>query len=1104
VSIKAVTIKGFKTFANRTELKLSDRLTAVVGPNGSGKSNLVDAIRWGIGEKTTSLLRIGRPSEVIFAGLGDKKPLSAAEVTIELDNSAGVYPVDADMAIITRRIFRSGESEFEISGEKCRLKDIENLFRGTGLGKQTYSVVGQGEVDLVLAATPGERLTTMEELAGVDVMKATKRSVEAKIEKAQGAMAQIHASVSEQKHNYERLQVQAEILKKYEQIRERASHLRLQLLLIESRELSLGLESLSSKISMIKIKGNESQDELNLLEGNTNNATKLSELAKNRDVAQKEREGAIVVQTRVTSELEHMQEKSKEIEAELHNNLLNIESANGKIVSRQTQTKNLMKAIADLEEDYKTSRGRLEEIENSSIGVGENKSERTKLQSILDKVKRETNQIRSELSSCESKLTIQRERYRQSTETLSKLESQEMKEAPSLSDLPIKLADIIKQIDTNVSEVEDIRGNLDKLTVEQAQNSAETRTINSEISNLNKTLERLEFLPSSCGYPLLHEKVDLSKFSDEQKNLIQNQLDWIVVEKDKAFDLPNVVPEGVDTTIVVGDVDVEFCDSLGESLETSRSIAITKDGFITLKGKFISRAREKISESSIKSRIEELEKSLKDKTNSSLELQEKINRAKQEIEQKNQQTKDLRVHEHELSKNISSIEAQIIEVEKSEQKRQSDIKSQKENGEKLTSQIKELEGEFEELQNRLTVSIQASRDAGKNLSDFDEKSLQAHKERADFERKLAEAKANLNKKEIELRDAKKELEGSTTEIESLKEQINQTQERCKALEIEGKEIAGRIIEGERTLNTAKMTIMRTERIEKECQEGRENLESEEEERQKQIKTIGARISRYSKETHQIELEMMEKKTKKERVINDIIDFGGDPNAYIEDTDVESMKFELSNCTRQLAEYGAVNLTATDEARKAEERLNFLDGQLSDLGQTEANLRSSLQEVEARINESFESVYRSVEKEFRRLADVLFSGAEGNLKRIKDDDGTTIGVHVEFMLPGRRMRSLQSLSGGEKTLGALALLFAFFRTKSSPFCILDEVDAALDDANVERFTNLLRTEAKDTQFVVITHNKETMKWCDALYGITLDSSGTSKVVGVKLDEKYTRE
>lgn len=136
--------------------------------------------------------------------------------------------------------------------------------------------------------------------------------------------------------------------------------------------------------------------------------------------------------------------------------------------------------------------------------------------------------------------------------------------------------------------------------------------------------------------------------------------------------------------------------------------------------------------------------------------------------------------------------------------------------------------------------------------------------------------------------------------------------------------------------------------------------------------------------------------------------------------------------------------------------------------------------------------------------MLFSGAEGNLKRIKDDDGTTIGVHVEFMLPGRRMRSLQSLSGGEKTLGALALLFAFFRTKSSPFCILDEVDAALDDANVERFTNLLRTEAKDTQFVVITHNKETMKWCDALYGITLDSSGTSKVVGVKLDEKYTRE
>ncbi|MCK5744080.1 MAG: AAA family ATPase, partial [Caldisericia bacterium] len=272
------------------------------------------------------------------------------------------------------------------------------------------------------------------------------------------------------------------------------------------------------------------------------------------------------------------------------------------------------------------------------------------------------------------------------------------------------------------------------------------------------------------------------------------------------------------------------------------------------------------------------------------------------------------------------------------------------------------------------------------------------------------------------------------------------------------------------------------------------------ERENKIKTVRSRLGRYSSEKHKIELQQVELRTKRDRQVSDISEMGGSPDGYIEDTDVDAMRVELSDKSRQLAEYGAVNMRAVEEAETARERLNFIEGQLNDLAQTDANLRASLGELETRIRENFERVYQTIEKEFRRLADVLFPGAVGNLKRIRDENTETIGVQVEFMLPGRRMKNLHGLSGGEKTLGALALLFAFFRTKSSPFCVLDEVDAALDDNNVERFTKLLRTEAKDTQFVVITHNKETMRWCDTLYGITLDSSGTSMVVGVKLDEK----
>jgi chromosome segregation protein len=319
-----------------------------------------------------------------------------------------------------------------------------------------------------------------------------------------------------------------------------------------------------------------------------------------------------------------------------------------------------------------------------------------------------------------------------------------------------------------------------------------------------------------------------------------------------------------------------------------------------------------------------------------------------------------------------------------------------------------------------------------------------------------------------------------------------------ALEEELKILEQGIIDTERAFNSAKMTIIRTERLEKEIAEKKEEVMALSEKRANTSKAVRGKLTRLSQELHQIELESVELKVKRENVIAQIAESGGSLDMPIETTDIEELKAEVSNTTRQLAEYGAVNMSAKDDAMSAKERMNFMQGQLEDIAQSEANLKAALSEVEVRIKNTFEELYRSVEQHFRRLADVLFPGAVGNLKRMYSENGETEGVEVEFMLPGRRIKGLHALSGGEKTLGAMALLFAFFKTRSSPFCILDEVDAALDDNNIDRFTRLLDSEAHETQFVIITHNKETMRNCDALYGITLDTSGTSKAISVKLD------
>ncbi len=1098
MSIQTVTIKGFKTFAKTVKLKLSERLTAVVGPNGSGKSNLVDAIRWGIGEKTLNLLRVNKPSDIIFAGIGDRKPLSMAEVSIQLDNKNNAYPSDENELEIKRRIYRNGETEFEINGNNCRLKDIGDLFRGTGLGKQTYSVVGQGEVDLVLSATPGERLRTMEELAGVDILRNTKRSVERKLEKANVEMGRINASINEQKHNYERLRIQSEILNKYKSISDRATHLKLQLLLIGIREIEHELESFMSRYRVINIKQKESEDELSSLESDSSMKSKIVDLDKKKETVHREREEALVIKTRRSSELEHKRERLESISDEIQKAILAVESGKKEAISKENLIRKLTEQVEVEREEVEKTKVELSKIEAPDTNEKDENRKRGELTRELDKQKQSTNKIRSKLATCESELTVLRERLRQTGKTIEQLQNIK-EEEPEENNLEEQLQNIESEIADLKSKQTKTQSKKDDISNQLAGLKAEIKTGRKELEQKKAQLDGLKFLPSKIGKQILAKSLDLSSFSTDEKTLIKNKLDWIIAEDD-AQEIMENIPSNSGATIVLGVPSFNMTPDIKTALEGKESIQLTKNGHLIIEGKYIFQTEGKVSETSISQDIKNisaiitnLEKETRKLGTEFAEINSILNNLNSEISEK---TKE----QSRLQREQTQIITRREELEHRKIKRVEDLeKLQKEIEQFRNSETGKTE-ELQELQKNLGEAISLVRDTGNKLAEFDQERLTREKSRAEFERKIATVGRAVDQAENALKETIQNLEREKTAHKSLKKSVTEFDEGSKKLETESKTISEEIIVSERELNTANMTVVRTERLEKEFASEREELQESEFERENKIKTVRSRLGRYGSEKHKIELQQVELRTKRDRQVSDISEMGGSPDGYIEDTDVDAMRVELSDKSRQLAEYGAVNMRAVEEAETARERLNFIEGQLNDLAQTDANLRASLAELETKIRENFERVYQTIEKEFRRLADVLFPCAVGNLKRIRDENTETIGVQVEFMLPGRRMKNLHGLSGGEKTLGALALLFAFFRTKSSPFCVLDEVDAALDDNNVERFTKLLRTEAKDTQFVVITHNKETMRWCDTLYGITLDSSGTSMVVGVKLDEK----
>lgn len=1185
--LKKLEIQGFKSFADRIALEFSAGITSVVGPNGSGKSNIADAIRWVLGEQSVKTLRGSKMEDVIFAGTEHRKPLGFAEVSITIDNSSGKLPVAYSEVTVTRRVFRSGESEYLINKTPCRLKDIYELFLDTGIGKEGYSVIGQGRVDEILSTKSEDRRGIFEEASGIMKYKIRKLEAEKKLELTKQNLLRINDIINELENQLEPLRIQSEAARKYLNLKESLKELEVNVYLNnidKFREKLKGLEdqytsarenvdSENAHLDKITFENGKKTELLKSLDERLNtirqeyysiegsleryqaeiriNEEKLTGIRQNIERIDNEVEELNLKKVEMLEDkesrqrkLEYLNKQYDDFAAKLSDYEKQLETVMSNLTESERYIENLKIAVMDkldILSDKKTQinyvKTHIEGIEKRQKSI-DNEMFQLSLETDREKIKKEElseniqshkkiiNDMKTRIecmekskSELESKLAEQRKkqnalktefqvkssRYRILSDMERNLEgySRSVKEflhacngSPELSEgIHGALAQLIKVDEKFVTAIEMSLGGALQNIVTTCEEDAK-RAIEFLKS---KKLGRATFLPISSvkGRSLdgnVLSKVrntdgfcgvasDLVKCDDKYNEIILSTLGRVVVVEnmDCAIKMARSFNYGFRIVTLDGDIFNTGGSITGGSSE-SRNIGL------------LSRSREiqdiknqidriKLDETIIENEISEV---IKNVTIS----EEEISQLKSEY--KNSELTLIRDESHmaQIDENMlkNTARMDMLKQEKEQLSRQKDetegeLEKYKAELEQIESEItrtKEIIAQNQEkhkedqkardlLHNDITdfkISVNSIQESLKNVQESLEKVesesevLEKNIKRKEIEktRNIAEINSVMEKNEgimLSIKKQEQEKDGKTFELDSIAEEK-------KILEEEHYDIVNKINEINKNLMLMQEELSRLE-IRKAKIEG-------------DIEVIQNRMWDEYELTYTNALPLRK-------------DIGGITSAH-------KRIDELKSGIREL---GHVNVNSIDEYVKTKERYEFMTVQKNDMEQAKEKLHRVISEITSVMKKQFMEQFKLINENFNIVFKELFDGGRAELKLTDEGNILESGIEIEVQPPGKKLQNMMLLSGGERAFTAIALLFAILRLKPSPFCVLDEIEAALDDANVYRFAEYLRNFSKNTQFVVITHRKGTMEASDMLYGVTMQERGISNIVSMEMKE-----
>jgi chromosome segregation protein len=1193
--LKELELFGFKSFAQKTPLRLEKGVSAIVGPNGCGKSNIADAIRWVLGEQRMRVLRGQQMQDVIFNGTDERHPLGMTEVTLTLDNSAGTLPIEYSEVSVSRRLFRSGESEYYLNKQQCRRKDIVELLMGSGVGADSYSLIEQGRIDLILSSKPEERRYIFEDAAGIIKYKSRKDSALRKMERAEGNLLRLQDTIIEVRRQINSLKRQASAAQRYRKHRDELRSLDLRLALLKYQELDAeysGLRTrkkeLGDRLEEIAAKqsGEESEVEtirLNMLEREKTLSQSHEQSHDLRSQIEKNESQIALLRERVSAIDEREKRDLAEI-AELERSLEVLNEEHRVIGENEREALDqAAKAQHELEEKV-AQLARLTE----KLSVCENTEEELRSLSI-EKLNRKIN-LQNELGVMETNLDVLSrriaklaERKVQVEQSVSQFETRLSETRSMINSLRAALASLSSDISSLTESIASKESELESSIAERDSIRDSLSAARSKLSSLEELREKFEGYEDGVRAVLsakqqgdqqangvLGPLADLLHADKEHEAAIEaalgHRLQHIVVENvetarrcaelletngsgrasliplssfESNVHSPDPLPFSEDVVGKAAEmircneglrplVDMLLGSTLVvNSLDAALRLAFPHEGqpgrsrydIVTLHGEAVSsdgiisagRAGQGRGLLGRKNEIEELREQIEKMAAAAAAEVEKIGVLKQDIEHNRELLQKFRsaVNSHEVELAKAERDAQQLSDGKNRDTQEHEVLEREHalavhESQELTRQQQELLHQIEHAKKVEAETQEKLRDAGRLLNELRNRKDVLAAEISDFKVNVSSLqltcqtfKHELGRLETEMQETDRRISSKRTDIAEgaqARESFIRGVEDCRAL-------IQQIFEQKRGLDSEIEKLEEQKRL---LTENMQRLEVA-------LKKTRALMQETGNEHHKAEIAFAQTEEKisflKEKMLSDYRLSMSEIAQEItieDDFDPQAAAEEAERLRGRIEAMGAVNLIAIEEFEELQQRYNFLIQQEEDLRKAKDALIGIIKKINETTQTMFVETFDQVRVHFHEIFRHLFGGGRANVFLIDPSDPLESGIEINVHPPGKKAQNISLLSGGEKALTAIALLFAIFKTKPSPFCVLDEVDAALDDSNILRFARLVKMFTDDVQFIIITHNKRTMELADVLYGVTMEERGVSQIVSVKLKRQTAFE
>lgn len=1179
--LKNIEVYGFKSFAQKINFEFHNGITGIVGPNGSGKSNVGDAVRWVLGEQSAKQLRGGNMQDVIFSGTENRKPLSFASVSITLDNSDHKLPVDYNEVTVTRRLYRSGESEYLINGSGCRLKDIQEMFYDTGIGKEGYSIIGQGQIDKILSGKPEERRELFDEAAGIVKFKRRKATTLKKLDEERQNLVRVTDILSELTKQLGPLEKQSETARIYLAKREELKELDVNLFLLDHQRTGELLKELEEKLEQAQRELNEAQaayDQTKIeydrleqeLEDLNHRLDTLKEEQQQNALLKQQYEGQVQVleeqissgkqnsehyQNRLTTLGEDLdrrtQEKEKlaEDKLELQSRLKEIRAS----LSKETEAlENIVSNVEECTQAVEDGKNEIIEILNSRATT---KGKVQRFDAMLEQLnirKAEISQRILRLKSEEEVLEKERLNAQKQYDAVTAVIHSTNEECVRLDGEVQKLQDELKKQNSqmeigqtayhreasrleslkNITERYDGYGNSIRRVMEQKNREPGIKGVVADIIHVQKDYEVA--IETALGGSIQNIVTDNEQTAKRMIGFLKknrfgratflplsnisgrgglNQRDVLsepgvvgtantLVNADKEYSelvmylLGRVlVVDNIDHAIAIGK---KYCHSLrmvtieGESLSPGGSMT---GGAFKNNSNLLGRRRE----------IEELERS--------------VGILRKELEETQKSIGENRSRRNVLRDTIADFQQKLRQQYVEQNTAKMNLEQLKEKEGEIQNSYRQIDREQEELRHQAGEIRQDHSSIARELEDSqkDEKELETFIETK--QKELEEWKAEETEKTHELEKIRLEESSLEQQNQFLQENLSRLNSEIAAFQKESQEITENLVQSREEIHKKEEGIQELKNAAQECllkeeQYGsqRAQWQEEKEKRSASHKTFFEKRDHLSEKTSLLDKECFRLRSQTEKIEEQREgqisymweEYEITPNNALqyrkeELTDRQAIKADVTRIKDEIRKLGSVNVNAIEDYKELLERHTFLSGQYDDIVKAEETLEGIILELDEGMRKQFTEKFRDIQREFDKAFKELFGGGKGTLELAEDEDILEAGIRIISQPPGKKLQNMMQLSGGEKALTAIALLFAIQNLKPSPFCLLDEIEAALDDSNVGRFASYLQKLTKNTQFIIITHRRGTMNAADRLYGITMQEKGVSTLVSVDLVE-----